>query len=129
MFLKISLHRTKYQHLLPVSNYLQLIIKINSIFLFLVTISVGEYSGEALQLNLLEGKFILKNLNESVLIRKENPPKISEINERGRLFDTEEYLKSDFCFKFPYHIQSICPHGQGERGQQMWPGGRGVKYY
>ena len=120
MFLKISLHRTKYQHLLPVSNYLQLILKINSIFLFLVTISVGKFSGEALQLNLLESKFFKKFKREMVLIRKEDQP-ISEINVRGRLFDTEEYLESYFCVRCPYHIQSICPHGQGERGQQMWP--------
>ena len=64
MFLKISLHRTKYQHLLPVSNYLQ------SIFLFLVTISVGKFSGEALQLNLLESKFYFKKFKRDGLNKK-----------------------------------------------------------
>ena len=70
MFLKISLHRTKYQHLLPVSNYLQLILKNNSIFLFLVTISVGKFSGEALQLNLLESKFYFKKFKRDGLNKK-----------------------------------------------------------
>ena len=33
------------------------------------------------------------------------------------------YLESDYCRKSPYHIQSLCPHGQvGEGVSQMWTG-------
>ena len=42
------------------------------------------------------------------------------------------YLEFDFCWKIPYHIQSLCPNGQGEEGGsvkcgQTWTRGEGVK--
>ena len=31
----------------------------------------------------------------------------------------DEYLESDFCWKFPYHIQLLCPRGQGGGGLKI----------
>ena len=31
----------------------------------------------------------------------------------------DEYLESDFCWKFSYHIQRLCPRGQGGGGLKI----------
>ena len=41
------------------------------------------------------------------------------------------YLESDFCWKIPYYIHSVCPHGQWRGGSaecgQVWTRGAASK--